>query len=307
MTLLSINEAPMQSHSLGRTGPSVTQFALDTLTFEVETEEAEAFRQLDRYVDQGGNFIDTADVHGAGKSEEIIGKWGRRRGGIDQLIIATKGRFGPPAGSHGASRRSLVRSVDASLKRLQLDAIDLCFIHGWDRHIPIVETLATLDDLVRAGKIHNVAWSKVSGWQLQSILSTAAAHALPSPVAVQPQYNLLDRGIEIEVLPCCLEQGIALTPWSPLGGGRLTGKYAATSGLILARLATRCRIDPVRRAHVRSTHRQSCGGRPGLAAGGVDRSDEGLGRHPARLSLPVSRIMIRYGCVEASGYIGTSE
>ncbi|MEP3279388.1 MAG: aldo/keto reductase [Stappiaceae bacterium] len=212
---------------LGNGGPMVSQMALGAMTFGAETSEAEAFRQLDVFVDHGGTFIDTADVYSAGLSEEIIGNWGRKRGGMGDLILATKGRFAPPPGSYGASRRSLVRSVNESLKRLQTDAIDIYFIHGWDQHTDVRRTLETLADLVSAGKIHNIAWSNVSGWQLQKILSTASAENLPSPVAVQPHYNLLERGIELEVLPCCLEAGIALTPWSPLGGGWLTGKYTA--------------------------------------------------------------------------------
>lgn len=217
----------LSKSALGHDGPIVSEFALGTMTFGAETDEAEAHRQLDLFVDHGGTFIDTADVYSNGLSEEIVGRWAHQRGGIGDLILATKGRFAPPAGSHGASRRSLVRSVEASLARLQVDAIDLYFIHGWDRHTNIAETLATLNDLVRAGKIHNIAWSNVTGWQLQKVISTAKQHGFPVPVALQPQYNLLDRGIEVEVLPCCLEEGIALTPWSPLGGGWLTGKYTA--------------------------------------------------------------------------------
>ena len=161
-------------------------------------------------------FIDTADVYAAGKSEEIIGRWGRDRGGLDDLIIATKGRFSAPAGSHGASRRGLTRNLEASLKRLQVEAIDLYVVHGWDRHTDIEETLGTLGDLRAAGKLHHVGWSNVSGWQLQRIMSTARAGGYPVPVAIQPQYNLLDRGIELEVLPCALENGLGVTPWSPL-------------------------------------------------------------------------------------------
>jgi len=217
----------MPLNPLGRGGPLVSKFALGTMTFGAETNELDAFRQMDMFVDHGGTFIDTADGYSGGLSEEIIGKWGRDRGGVGNLIISTKGRFSPPVGSHGASRRSLVRSVEASLKRLKIDAIDLYFIHGWDPHTDVVDTLGVLDDLVRAGKIHNVAWSNVSGWQLQKIVSAAAANNLSLPVALQPQYNLLERGIEFEVLPCCLENNIALTPWSPLGGGWLTGKYIA--------------------------------------------------------------------------------
>lgn len=217
----------MPVNPLGRGGPIVSGFALGTMTFGTETDEAQAFRQLDLFVDHGGTFIDTADGYSGGRAEEIIGNWGHARGGMGDLILATKGRFSPPPGSHGASRRSLIRSVEASLRRLQTDAIDVYFIHGWDRHTDIIDTLATLGDLVGAGKIHNVAWSNVSGWQLQKIIATAKANNLPSPIALQPQYNLLVRGVEFEVLPCCLENGIALTPWSPLAGGWLTGKYSA--------------------------------------------------------------------------------
>lgn len=219
--------AAMPTAVLGRNGPIVSRFALGTMTFGAETDEAEAHRQLDLFVDRGGTLIDTADVYSNGASEEIIGRWGQRRGGLDDLVIATKGRFAPPPGSHGASRRALVRSVDASLKRLQVDAIDLYFVHGWDRDTDVAETLGTLGDLVAAGKLHHTGWSNVAGWQLQRIVSTAERHGFPRPLALQPQYNLLDRGIELEVLPCALENGIGITPWSPLGGGWLTGKYSA--------------------------------------------------------------------------------
>jgi len=219
--------ATMPLAGLGRNGPVVSRLALGTMTFGVETDEAEAHRKLDTFVDHGGTLIDTADVYSAGASEEMIGRWGRQRGGLGDLVIATKGRFAPPPGSHGASRRALVRSVEASLRRLQVEAIDLYFVHGWDRHTDVAETLDTLGDLVRAGKLHHTGWSNVAGWQLQKIVSTAEANGLPRPVALQPQYSLLDRGIEVEVLPCALENGIGLTPWSPLGGGWLTGKYRA--------------------------------------------------------------------------------
>ena len=217
----------MQKRTLGRGGPIVSHFALGTMTFGAETDAAEAFRQLDLFVDRGGTFIDTADVYGGGASEEIVDKWGARRGGVDDLIIATKGRFAPPAGSHGGSRRAILRSAEASLRRLGIEAIDLYFMHGWDRHTPLIETLAALQDLIRAGKVHNVGWSNVTAWQLQKILSTAEAHGFARPVVMQPQYNLLERGVELEVLPLCLEAGLSLTPWSPLGGGWLTGKYRA--------------------------------------------------------------------------------
>ena len=215
----------MPMHTLGRGGPIVSAHALGTMTFGAETEEAEAHRMLDLFVARGGTFIDTADVYSDGVSEEIIGRWGRARGGMHDLVVATKCRFGPSPGSRGASRRAVLRAVDKSLERLQVDAIDLFFIHGWDKDTDVSETLRALGDLVTAGKIHHIGWSNVTGWQLERICTTARAEGLPVPIALQPQYSLLDRGIEWEVLPFALENGVGLTPWSPLGGGWLTGKY----------------------------------------------------------------------------------
>lgn len=203
----------------------MSPLALGSMTFGVETDETGAFEQLDTYVDAGGTLIDTADVYAGGESERIVGRWIADRGHEDVLIV-TKGRFAPPAGSMGGSRRSIVRSVEASLDRLGIDAIDLYFVHGWDQHTPVTETLDTLAGLVRSGKIHSIGWSNVTGWQLAQILTEARQSGLIAPCVVQPQYNLLDRGIELEVLPCCLDHGISIAPWSPLGGGWLTGKYS---------------------------------------------------------------------------------
>ena len=238
-----MNAAAMPLRPLGRGGPIVSGFGLGTMTFGAETDDATARRQLDLFVARGGTLIDTADVYAGGMSEEIVGRWGRDRGGMGDLIVATKGRFAPPPGSHGASRRAIRRAVEASLRRLHVETIDLYSIHGWDRDTDVAETLGVLGDLVREGKIHDVGWSNVTGWQLQEIVSTARAGGLPVPVALQPQYNLLDRGIEIEVLPCALSSGIAITPWSPLGGGWLTGKYGAK---VRPSGATRLGEDPDR-------------------------------------------------------------
>ncbi len=210
---------------LGPGGPFVAPLALGTMTFGAETDETEAHRQLDLFVERGGNLIDTADVYSNGESENFIGRWLARRSSDDDVIIATKGRFKPPAGSPGASRRSLVRSVDDSLQRLGVDHLDIYFVHGWDQETPVTETLDTLTGLVRQGKIHQVGWSNTTGWQLQRIITTARLDRFAVPTVFQPQYNLLDRHIEWEVLPCCLEESLAITPWSPLGGGWLTGKY----------------------------------------------------------------------------------
>lgn len=202
----------------------MSELGLGTMTFGAETEEAEAHQQLDIYARAGGTYIDTADIYARGESERIIGRWLDSRG-PDNMILATKARFMPPAGSSGASRRGVVKALDASLARLGVEAIDLFYIHGWDPAASLLDTLGALTDAVAAGKIHSIGWSNTTGWQLQKILDTAANAGLASPVAFQPQYNLLDRGIELELLPLCLEEGIALCPWSPLGGGWLTGKY----------------------------------------------------------------------------------
>jgi len=169
----STRTSTLPTADLGRGGPIVSRLALGTMTFGVETDEADAHRQLDTFVDAGGTLIDTADVYADGESERIVGRWAAARGGVDDPVVATKGRFAPPPGSHGASRRTLVRSVDASLRRLGTDAIDLYHVHGWDVHTPVHETLDTPGSLVRAGKIHDIGWSTVTGRQLQQILSTA--------------------------------------------------------------------------------------------------------------------------------------
>ena len=214
----------MPTRRLGRT---VSAFALGTMTFGAEADEATSHAQLDLFVERGGTLIDTADVYSDGASEEIIGRWAKARGGMSDLIVATKCRFNPEPGSFGGARRMVLRAAEKSLKRLGVDAIDLYFMHGWDKDTPVIETLRALGDLVSAGKVHHVGWSNVTGWQLERICRTAEANGLPMPCALQPQYNLLDRGIEIEVLPCAIENEVGLTPWSPLGGGWLTGKYGA--------------------------------------------------------------------------------
>ena len=215
----------MTTAQLGPRGPVVSRLALGTMTFGVETPEPEAHAQLDAFAEVGGTLLDTADAYADGESERIVGRWLADRG-HDHMLVATKGRYAPPSGSRGASRRSLVRSLDASLARLGVDAVDVYFVHGWDEHTPVEETLDALSAEVRKGKAHSVGWSNVTGWQLARIMITARLGGFVIPTVLQPQYNLLDRTIELEVLPCALEEGLAVTPWSPLGGGWLTGKYA---------------------------------------------------------------------------------
>jgi aryl-alcohol dehydrogenase-like predicted oxidoreductase len=219
----------MRLRRLGTTGTLVSEVALGTMTFGAETGEADAHAILDRYVAAGGTLIDTADVYSGGASEAILGRWLTHRADRDDLVIATKGRFplsddaGPNA--QGASRGHLQRALDASLQRLGVDVIDLYQLHCWDPVTPLEETLATLDAMVRAGKVRHVGVSNLTGWQLQRAVLLARQHGWSVPVTLQPQYNLLDRGIEYEVLPVCELEGIGVLPWSPLGGGWLTGKY----------------------------------------------------------------------------------
>lgn len=219
----------MEYRTLGRSGCSVSTLALGTMTFGSETDESTAYAQLDRYVELGGNLVDTADVYSAGISEEIIGRWLTARPAEvrDQVTLATKGRFPMGGGPNdvGLSRRHLDRALDASLRRLGVETIDLYQVHAWDPVTPVEETLRFLDDAVRKGKIHYVGLSNFTGWQVQKAVDIADFRGLSRPVTLQPQYNLLAREIEWEITPACESEGLGLLPWSPLGGGWLTGKY----------------------------------------------------------------------------------
>ncbi len=219
----------MRYRTLGRSGLVVSTQCLGTMTFGNETHESDAHQILDRFVDAGGTFLDTADVYQAGVSEEILGRWFSKRSRHDDVVIATKARF--PVGEqgpngHGLSRFHLQRAVDESLRRLQVETIDLYQTHAWDPLTPVEETLGALDDLVSAGKIRYVGVSNVTGWQLQRELLVARHLGYAAPVSLQPQYNLLERGIELELTPLCVDEGVGILPWSPLGGGWLTGKYS---------------------------------------------------------------------------------
>jgi aryl-alcohol dehydrogenase-like predicted oxidoreductase len=191
-----------------------------------ETDEPAAHEILDRFVDAGGTFIDTADVYSAGVSEEIIGRWLKRRGRHDDLVIATKARFPVGDGApSGLSRRYLRRAVEANLRRLGVERIDLHQAHCWDPNTPIEETLDTYEDLVREGKIDYVGVSNFAGWHLQRTMLLGRERPRALPVTVQPQYSLLQRGLEWEVGPVCAQEDVGILPWSPLGGGWLAGKY----------------------------------------------------------------------------------
>jgi len=220
----------MDYRTLGHSGCAVSAYALGTMTFGVEADEAEAHQQLDRFLEAGGTLVDTADTYGVGRSEEIIGRWFASRPAeiTDRVVLATKGRFplddDAPNGS-GLSARHLTRALDASLRRLGLDAVDLYQVHAFDPWTPLEETLRTLDGFVRAGKARYYGLSNFTGWQLTKAVHLARAMNIAGPVTLQPQYSLLVREIEWEIVPAALDAGIGLLPWSPLGGGWLSGKY----------------------------------------------------------------------------------
>jgi len=218
----------MDLRTLGNSGTIVSAFALGTMTFGAEADEAASHAILERYLDAGGTFVDTADVYSSGVSESIIGRWlARNHGRRDQIVIATKGRFPMGEGSNdvGLSRTHLRKALDDSLRRLGVDHIDLYQLHAWDALTPLDETLRFLDDAVTAGKIGYYGFSNYLGWQLTKAVAVADSYGFAPPVTLQPQYSLLVRGIEHEIVPAALDAGIGLLPWSPLAGGWLSGKY----------------------------------------------------------------------------------
>jgi aryl-alcohol dehydrogenase-like predicted oxidoreductase len=219
----------MEYRTLGASGCAVSTLALGTMTFGTESDERTSHAQLDAFVEAGGTLIDTADVYSDGASEEIIGRWLARQSAArrGQVVLATKGRFATGDGPNdaGLSRRHLRDALEASLRRLGVDSVDLYQVHAFDPHTPPDETLRFLDDAVSAGKISYVGLSNYVGWQIQKVVDVAEHRGLARPVTLQPQYNLLVREIEWEIVPACASTGLGLLPWSPLGGGWLTGKY----------------------------------------------------------------------------------
>ncbi|MCW5891426.1 MAG: aldo/keto reductase [bacterium] len=219
----------MRIRPLGRTGLRVSELCLGTMTFGVAgwgCDEATALRMVGRFLDAGGNFIDTADLYAGTVSEEITGR--AVAGKRTQVVLATKCTLptGPGPNDRGASRKHIREACDASLRRLRTDYVDLYQIHAEDPWTPLEETVAALHDLVRAGKVLYVGASNYRAYRLMKALAIADRHGWSRYVSLQPHYNLLVRAIEREHFALCREEGVGIITWSPLAAGMLTGKVA---------------------------------------------------------------------------------
>lgn len=227
----------MSHTTFGSTGLKISRLVLGTMTFGLQTDEATSHAILDVAAEAGVNVLDTADVYPvggglptAGRTEEIVGRW--LRGKRERFIVATKavGKVGPSPWDQGASRKHLLDAIDASLRRLGTDYVDLYQLHSDDRTTPLDETIEALDQIVRSGKARYVGVSNFLSYRLALALGKAEARRLVRFVSVQPRYNLLFREIERELLPLAREEGLAVIPYNPLAGGLLTGKHRRETG-----------------------------------------------------------------------------
>jgi aryl-alcohol dehydrogenase-like predicted oxidoreductase len=219
----------MQYRSLGRTGVMVSPICLGTMNFGGPTNETDAISITARALDAGINFIDTADVYTGGESERITGKAIRESGRRDQIVLATKvySPVGSGPNDRGGSRYHIIKACEDSLQRLGLEHIDLYQLHRPDLNVPQDETLRAFDDLVRSGKVRYIGASTHPAWKVMEALALSEKFSLHRYVSEQPPYNLLDRRIENELIPLCLQHDLAVLPWSPVAGGILTGRYQA--------------------------------------------------------------------------------
>jgi aryl-alcohol dehydrogenase-like predicted oxidoreductase len=217
---------------LGRSGLRVSPLALGAMTFGNDwgwgAERDDARRIFDTYLERGGNFVDTADVYTNGSSERLLGEFLRER--RERVVLATKYSSSTEPGNPNAGgnhRRNMVRSVEASLRRLETDYIDLLYLHAWDATTPVEEILRGMDDLVRSGKVVYVGISDTPAWQVSRMQAIADLRGWAPLVAVQIEYSLVERTVERELIPMAAELGLGVIPWSPLGSGVLTGKYSS--------------------------------------------------------------------------------
>lgn len=246
-SVASSRVASVASYSLlGRSGLRVSPLCLGTMTFGTEwgwgSSEETARTIFHRYLDAGGNFVDTADLYTNGRSEELLGQFMKDAGNRDSVVLATKFTFNarpgdPNAGGNG--RKNILRALDGSLRRLKTDYIDLYWLHAWDTMTPVEEVMSTLDSLVRSGKVRYIGLSDTPAWYLARAQTIAELRGWERVAALQLEYSLVERNIEREHVPAAIELGMGICPWSPLASGLLSGKYrrgqaAGTEG----RLAT---------------------------------------------------------------------
>jgi aryl-alcohol dehydrogenase-like predicted oxidoreductase len=217
----------MEYLRLGRSAMKVSRVCLGTMTFGREADEDTSFKIMDRFLELGGTFIDTSNTYASGASEEIVGRWLKKRNARRQIVLGTKvyGTMGLGANDGGLSRLHIFRAVEDSLARLQTDVIDLYQIHRWDPNAPVEETIEALNDLVRAGKVRYIGCSNLMAWQLAKFLHASERGGLARFVSIQPIYNAINRGIEREILPLCEDAGLGVITYNPLAAGMLTGKY----------------------------------------------------------------------------------
>jgi aryl-alcohol dehydrogenase-like predicted oxidoreductase len=231
--------------TLGRSGLRVSPLCLGAMTFGGPREawtcdEGAAGGLIRAYLEAGGNFIDTADVYRTGDSERVVGKVLREMGVRDQTVVATKFTFASGAvgiNALGNGRKNACRAIDDSLRRLDTEYVDLYWMHAWDTVTPVEEVVYSFDALIRAGKIRYYGLSDVPAWYAVRAYDFAEHHGLATPIALQLEYSLLERVIEREHLPASVELGLGLCPWSPLGGGALSGKYRRGDAVTSGRLA----------------------------------------------------------------------
>jgi 1-deoxyxylulose-5-phosphate synthase len=222
----------MEYRTLNHTDLTVSRLSLGTMTFGSQADEAASVRMVDQCLDAGINFIDTANMYNKGRAEEIVGKAlaGRRQ----KVILASKVRhkMGEAPDDVGLSAAAIDKALDASLRRLQTDYLDLYYLHQPDYDVSIEETLSAMNEAVRAGKVRYPAISNYAAWQVCEVLWMSERNGYKAPYISQPMYNLLARGIEEEYLPFCKRFGVAVVPYNPLAGGLLTGKHSRERGPI---------------------------------------------------------------------------